>query len=240
MRSDHYLHPEFGFLVPTGRLRRELRVGLLSMLFGVGIGVTAVTALSIGSRDHHQGAEHSARTGGAVVTASGAAREDGGNGRRVGTASTDPNETVTQTADHASAKQPDASAGGEGNSADHVKGACQGTADLSCAKAGVGAARRALPRMHDAPAIARLPLGRSTAGLRQDDATASTPESVPLPREKPRKAVAGQNTLRQAGMNGHEESRTIWTNQGSQTRPGRAPTRDRSQSLRGFWAWSGD
>jgi hypothetical protein len=234
MRSDHYLHPEFGFLVPTGRLRRELRVGLLSMLFGVGMGVAAVTALSIGSGDHHQGSAHSAGTGGAVVTASGAAREDGGNGRRVGAASTDPNETVTQRTDHASAKEPDASAAGGGN----LKGACLGTADLSCAKAGVGAARRALPPTHDAPAIARLPLGRSTAGLRQDAATASTPESVPLPREKPRKAVASQNTLRQAGMNGHEDSRTIWTSQGSQNRPGRVPTRDRSQSLRGFWAWS--
>ena len=89
MRSDHYLHPEFGFLVPTGRLRRELRVGLLSMLFGVGMGMAAVTALSIGSRDHQQGSARSAGAGGAVVTASGAAREDGGNGRRVEAAGTD-------------------------------------------------------------------------------------------------------------------------------------------------------
>lgn len=71
------------------------------------------------------------------------------------------------------------------------------------------------------------------AGCRYSGSRASTPESIPLPREKPRKAVASQNALRQAGMSGHEDSGPIWTSHGSQTRPGRAPTRDRSQSRRG-------
>jgi hypothetical protein len=44
------------------------------------------------------------------------------------------------------------------------------------------------------------------AGCRYSGSRASTPESIPLPREKPRKAVASQNALRQAGMSGHEDS----------------------------------
>ena len=55
MRSNRYIHPEFGFLAPTSRLRRELRVGLFSMLFGIGVGVAAVAALRVDSRDRHSG-----------------------------------------------------------------------------------------------------------------------------------------------------------------------------------------
>jgi hypothetical protein len=253
MRSDQYLHPELGFLAPTARLRRELRIGVLSMLFGVGIGVVAVTALSLGSRDQ-DGSAHSAGTGGTVGTALGAAN-GGGSDRRGGAASTDPNETGTQRVDHAiRANQPDPIAGGESNSANDVKEACQGRADLSCAKAAaVGAGRRGPRPSHDSPAIARLPLGRSDAA---DSGTIKlqvggdltpraplapgTSESIPLPREKPRKAVS-RNSLRQARLNGYDDSGDIWAGRADgspTTRPSRAPPRDSSRSLRGFWAWS--
>src|SRR5438445_7997798 len=46
MRSDHYLHPEFGCLSPTPRLRRELRTAFFSVLFGIGIGAAAIIALN--------------------------------------------------------------------------------------------------------------------------------------------------------------------------------------------------
>jgi hypothetical protein len=46
MHSDHYLHPEFGFLSPTPRLRRELRTAFFSALFGIGIGAAAMIALN--------------------------------------------------------------------------------------------------------------------------------------------------------------------------------------------------
>jgi hypothetical protein len=46
MRSDRYVHPEFGLLSPMPRLRRELRTAFLSVLFGIGIGAAAVIALS--------------------------------------------------------------------------------------------------------------------------------------------------------------------------------------------------
>jgi hypothetical protein len=40
------VHPEFGFLSPTPRLRRELRMAFFSVLFGIGIGAAAMIALN--------------------------------------------------------------------------------------------------------------------------------------------------------------------------------------------------
>jgi hypothetical protein len=45
MRSDRYVHPEFGLLSPTPRLRRELRMAFFSVLLGIAIGAAAVIAL---------------------------------------------------------------------------------------------------------------------------------------------------------------------------------------------------
>src|SRR5262245_6886080 len=45
MRSDRYVHPEFGLLSPTPRLRRELWMAFFSVLFGIAIGAAAVIAL---------------------------------------------------------------------------------------------------------------------------------------------------------------------------------------------------
>jgi hypothetical protein len=44
MHSEHYPHPEFGWLSPTARLRRELRTAFFSALFGIGIGAAAMVA----------------------------------------------------------------------------------------------------------------------------------------------------------------------------------------------------
>src|SRR5262249_13280069 len=46
MRSDRYVHPEFGLLSPTPRLRRELRMAFFSVVLGIVIGAAAVIALS--------------------------------------------------------------------------------------------------------------------------------------------------------------------------------------------------
>ena len=85
MHSEHYVHPEFGCLAPTPRFRRELRVGLLSTLFGISIGVVAVTALSTGSRDPDSLSASGARTGDVVASPPGAMQmpPDGGPDKRV-------------------------------------------------------------------------------------------------------------------------------------------------------------
>jgi hypothetical protein len=46
MRSDRYVHPEFGLLSPTPRLRRELRMVFFSVLLGIAIGGAAVITFS--------------------------------------------------------------------------------------------------------------------------------------------------------------------------------------------------
>jgi hypothetical protein len=45
MHSDHYVHPEFGLLAPTSRLKRELRIGFFSLLLGIAIGVVALNSM---------------------------------------------------------------------------------------------------------------------------------------------------------------------------------------------------
>jgi hypothetical protein len=65
MRSDHYLHPEFGVLSPTPRFRRELRTACFSVLLGIGIGAAAVIALSGNNNADDAGASH--RVGSASI-----------------------------------------------------------------------------------------------------------------------------------------------------------------------------
>jgi hypothetical protein len=45
MQSEDYIHPEFGLLAPTPRLRRELRIALFSALVGFSLGVVVVAAI---------------------------------------------------------------------------------------------------------------------------------------------------------------------------------------------------
>src|SRR5213078_4550671 len=46
MPSAHYVHPEFGLLCPTPRLRRKLRVGLACLIFAL-IGGAVLRASNI-------------------------------------------------------------------------------------------------------------------------------------------------------------------------------------------------
>ena len=43
MRPTYYVHPEFGYFCPGPRARRELRVAVVSILFGMVIGAAIVT-----------------------------------------------------------------------------------------------------------------------------------------------------------------------------------------------------
>ena len=51
MAWDQYVHPEFGFFCPTPRLRRELRIAFVSVLFGAFGGALGVVALNVGHRN---------------------------------------------------------------------------------------------------------------------------------------------------------------------------------------------
>jgi len=76
----HYAHPEFGYLSPAPRFRRELRVAFFAALFGAAIGVVSVIALSASDGQGNLAAATLARStapvsepreGDAGVTASG-------------------------------------------------------------------------------------------------------------------------------------------------------------------------
>jgi hypothetical protein len=55
MHSDRYIYPEFGFLSPMPRLRRDLRTALLWLLLGIAIGATAMIALSRNNNGDDEG-----------------------------------------------------------------------------------------------------------------------------------------------------------------------------------------
>lgn len=51
MAWPHYIRPEFGCFCPSPRLRREVRIALISLLFGVISGALGVVALSAPDRN---------------------------------------------------------------------------------------------------------------------------------------------------------------------------------------------
>ena len=51
MAWPQYAHPEFGFFCPTPRLRRELRIAFVSILFGAIGGAAGVVALIASHRN---------------------------------------------------------------------------------------------------------------------------------------------------------------------------------------------
>ena len=55
MRSDRYVHPEFGHLAPRSQWRRELRVRFVSMLLGIGVAAAAAAALGWAHRHGESG-----------------------------------------------------------------------------------------------------------------------------------------------------------------------------------------
>ena len=144
MRSDHYVHPDFGLLSPTPRLRRELRMVFFSVLFGTAIGAAALFAL--------RGSE----------TASGA---------RVSGVSAASSEQATEAAlgnevkEHTSKSDgPKAQVNSE-NDKPNSTTTCEG-ANPSCGTTPPHAGRPRVmrkPAANEAVAIGRAPLGRAVA-----------------------------------------------------------------------------
>jgi len=172
--SAHYVHPEFGYLCPTPRLRRELRVAIVSILLGTVIGAGLVAF----GRDHntdvvftmtHVGTSSDEPMSASVADAMAVGVEIGANrtdltaveanttdGKR-----TDPRKTETLKTE---TSKTDASKTGT-SKADASKTACEDSTwtylDGSCIP---GKPRRVKVRAAtDRPAIAAAPLGRSAA-----------------------------------------------------------------------------
>jgi hypothetical protein len=226
MHSDRYFHPEFGWLAPSSRLRREVRVGFFSMLFGLGIGVAAVTALTMGA--HHRD------SGSAPVVQNGDAKPlpDTKPAKRVEAAS-HTNPVPNERENHAvNVTRPSAPAT-EYNSDRGTEKLCL-TGD-TCRNE---APPPANPRRVELAPIARIPIGRS-----DNSGSSTTPSgragSTSLSGKNPQKTAHNERLKRPDGHAlSDRENDEIFGGEGAQAaRASRGSARN-SVSSRGFWAWS--
>jgi hypothetical protein len=243
MRWDQHIHPEFGFLVPTPRFRRELRIAFVSMLLGMVIGVVVHTALT--HRDNDRGAAFAIATGGRIAEPSVDSGSDGRTGvAKVHTSGTGPE----KTGNHLNVSKP---------APDSRLDACQGH-DASCPTAAdarqdrrsidgraLGVPNAPAPGISQtdrtdftpvaplAAAVTQVP-GSTTEGLRQD----ATPESMPQRGKKFPKATRGENPSRPESLDSRRrDTGKIWMDR-AEDGSGRAYAHDSSAPRRGFWDWS--
>jgi hypothetical protein len=177
----NYVHPEFGYLCPTSRLRRDFRVAVVAIVLGGIIGAMVVTL-----RANHDRDAETERIRIDAVKADAAERVT--DGAKSGGAKSD-------SAKSDSAKSDSAKTGGA--KADAAKPPCE-DADLdgNCA---TSKPRRAKVRAAtDSPAIGAAPLGRTVSTGVATSAPAATnapaaPQSSP-PSAAPSNATASPAT----------------------------------------------
>src|SRR5262249_12250577 len=143
MSSPHYVHPEFGYLCPTPRFRRELRLVVVSVLAGIVIGAGFTIKASY-EREHAREAEASGMTaaGGSGSSAPAEPREPG---RAQPEGRGNPPPPTGAARIRLGESGPDASKNGIGREP---------------AAADAGTRRSRLRAATDTPAIATAPLGR--------------------------------------------------------------------------------
>jgi hypothetical protein len=236
MHSERYVHPEFGFLSPTPRLRRDLRTALLSLLLGIGIGAAAVIALSGNNEgDETQGPQ-------------------GVSSRSV--SSEEPTETVLRhnspqaagpekRVNKENANKPDGSTA-ETNSENRKTDAtttCEGN-NSGCPNIPIPAGK---PEGTQMPATlgrtsatgsvpSETASERSTAG-RFEERAGGAPESNPLTHKKSSETARNPQP-RQHAPNYPEGRAAISRGYDKPGQPGRAYSLDRSFGQQGFWDWS--
>ena len=153
MEHSSHLHPEFGLLSPTPRLRRELRIAASSLLFGGIAGALCVSGV-VALRYSDRAAMEIAEAPRAAVSQDAASQEgEPGSGPSAGTRATSP-ESHAGTAARPPASA-DVSAQGPG----------QTSAPAGAPASAIAPKPRMvrIPRTVESPAIARVPLGRSEA-----------------------------------------------------------------------------
>ena len=177
MEHSSHLHPEFGLLSPTPRLRRELRIAASSLLFGGIAGALCVSGV-IALR-------HSDRAAMEIAEAPHA---------------TASQEAASQEIERGSGPSADARAASPERSRRHSPAAASVRRRARPNRASIRAGRAPAsaiapqPRMVrirkavDSPAIARLPLGRSEA-----PAAASPPADTPESTQASNAAPAGSD-----------------------------------------------
>jgi hypothetical protein len=257
MHLDRYVHPEFGLLSPTPRLRRELRMAFFSVLFGIGIGAAAVIAIS-GNNNADDARVSQGASSAPVIS------EQPTEGHTSPQAAASENEI-----NKAQTSKPD---GSTADATNNARTTCEGN-NSSCRKAPPPADKPRgvhMPAANDALAVGRAPLGRREAPLgttpaaapspsaalspsseervrehstadHSEDSTGDPPESKRLMLKKPPKTARNPHRPRQDAPTYREDRAPSWIGRGYE-RPvgelGRAYSLDRSFGQKGFWDWS--
>jgi hypothetical protein len=253
MRSDHYLHPEFGVLSPTRRFRRELRTACFSVLLGIGIGAAAVIALSGNNNADDVGASH--RPGSASVAGEQPAEPV------LGLHNDQHAAGIEKKVHEVNTSKPDRSTA-EANSENEKTNAATTCADSnsSCGNIPPRSTKpRAvrMPAVNDGLPIGRLPVGRpdASAGMTSGASSASSeqaahltagvsdegaaePSSSDRPPEKTRKMTGGRDRSRQEAVEHRGASRIGRGRDRPAGEVDRAYALDRSFGPKGFWDWS--
>jgi hypothetical protein len=235
MHSDRYVHPDFGLLSPTPRLRRELRMVFFSGLLGIAVGAAAVIALS--GNKNLDDAQISGLSSASVINE-------------------EPTEQGDEVKEHTS-KSPGTKAqvNSEANKYNATT-TCEGTnpcGSITLPRASKSRATR-MPAANEAVAIGRAPLGRSstemaavvpTISSERAQSTAGTSEETtadhgvfkPIMDRKPHNSARIRLREHAANYRDHRGASRI----------GRAYERraldhayalDRSSGPNGFWNWS--
>jgi hypothetical protein len=190
--SSHHLHPEFGLLSPTPRLRRELRVAASSLLFGGIAGALCVSGV-IALRHSDRAAMEIAEAPTATAFQDAASHEgEPRSGPSADARATSP-ESHTGTA-----ARPPASADVSAQRSSDPSEPAVAPAPAIAPKPRMVRIRKAI----DSPAIARLPLGRSApaAAAPPADTSESTqasnaaPAGSDVPAATPEKAGVRSGT----------------------------------------------
>jgi hypothetical protein len=255
MPSDHYIHPEFGWLAPTPRLKRELRIAFFSLLFGLSLGAVTVNSLRVAYQDGDSTFASPASTQAAVAASA-----------TMQSQSTKEHDRPVTSGLGAPAGAP--SAPDPGNSAPQVKAAAACDADHA------GCANGVLPRHLDegGPHVTNnRPAGAGVLVDRPQASTAVYPIDQSVARKvEPSPGVASSDVTHDRGQNlaprlpstrkerkGPQKTGSVVQpqrpnanesnsrlaadatgNAEGPARSGRADARNRSSRPLGFWDWS--
>ena len=247
-----YLHPEFGGFCPSSRLRRDLRIVVFSVLFGVTAGAAGMIRLT---------ASHDPATPSAVeVVSSGITDKDVSKETRSGLAGASNGQASGVGTDQAVLSSQ------EVGEAKRPTSACPGaTSGRDCSFFKQRSVR--VRAINDGPATARVALGRTAAS--PSDTTPDTPAALPSSSSSsmqalgaaaaPQKSVEDrsqsihpgplktkQKTAKRERRERHERGNDYsgpadpWaaraeSHDGPVSRP---YAREASYSRRGFWSWS--
>jgi hypothetical protein len=250
MRSDHYLHPEFGVLSPTPRFRRELRMACFSVLLGIAIGAAAVIALSGNNDADDAGASHrlSSASGPGEQWAQPVLSYNGQQAAGI-EKTVNPSKPSRSTAEAAENQEMNAA-----TICANSNSSCGNIPPRSTKPRG-----KQMPAANDALAIGRAPIGRPDAttpaapsasseralehstGDRSEDRAGDPPASKRLTQKKQYKTARNPHRPRQDAPNYRENRAASW-NGGGYDRPvgelGRVYSLDRSFGQKSFWDWS--